>query len=186
MTMIPVAEYTENQLPSTQLRQFITLVNSVWPNPNKTIMELVEEEISFALELNYESIKRFVVWEENDAIAHAKIFPRTIFSDKMKIKVLALASVCTAVGRRGQGYGKAVVEQAFRFVDQSEFELSLFQTGIPAFYEKLGARSIHNTFINSKNELNPDANPWWDEYIMIYPSNFNFPRGIIDLNGPGY
>ena len=43
-----------------------------------------------------------------------------------------------------------------------------------------------NIFFNSTDANDPNANPWWNEYVMIFPSNANFPLGDIDLNGNGY
>ena len=78
------------------------------------------------------------------------------------------------------------IEEAMQRVDQGEFPVSLFQTPKPGFYEKLGARKVNNRFVNSKNEQDPEADPWPAEHVMIYPTPYPWPEGVIDLNGPGY
>ena len=76
--------------------------------------------------------------------------------------------------------------KALKLIDLNVYFVALFQTAIPSFYQKLGARIIENKFINSKNKKEPESNPWWDRYIMIYPASYAWPTGIIDLNGGGY
>jgi hypothetical protein len=60
--------------------------------------------------------------------------------------------------------------------------LSLFQTGVPEFYEAMGARLVTNRFVNGESQ----ENPFWDTCEMIYPATAGWPDGPIDLNGPGY
>ena len=55
-----------------------------------------------------------------------------------------------------------------------------------ALAEKLGARCVSNRFVNSTNTEAPEANPWWDEHVMIFPDTYDWPDGTIDLPGPGY
>jgi hypothetical protein len=71
-------------------------------------------------------------------------------------------------------------------VDGGEFPVALFQTAVPDFYTRLGSRSVSNRFVNSRNSEDPEANPWWDPNIMIYPADAAWPMGTIDLNGSGY
>jgi len=101
--------------------------------------------------------------------------------------VMALAGVCSAPDRRGQGLGKAVVQASLGLVDGGVYQVSLFQTSrkVFPFYEKLGARLVTNRIVNS---LAPDpaANPFWDEVAMSYPASVPWPEGPIDLLGPGY
>ena len=79
-----------------------------------------------------------------------------------------------------------IVQEAFKRVDQGEFPVSLFQTTLPQFYEKLGAVEVKNRFVNSKNNDAPNANPWTDDHVMIYGNNSLWPEGQIDLNGKDY
>ena len=79
-----------------------------------------------------------------------------------------------------------IARSAFERVDSQLFPISLFQTGVPNFYLKLGARVIDNRFVNSKNKAAPNENPWWDTSVMIYPSSYEWTEGTIDLNGSGY
>ena len=129
---------------------------------------------------------RFVIWENENCIAHARIFPRKIFTPIGGLKIFALADVCVSKSRRGEGLGKAAVEKVFEKVNNHEGTVCLFQTDIPKFYEKMGSKIVMNKFHNSRNTKDPKANPWWNEYVMIFPSYINFPSGNIDLNGYGY
>jgi predicted acetyltransferase len=99
---------------------------------------------------------------------------------------MAVSGVSVPVTHRGKGIGVALARSAFQRVNNSEFPVSLFQTTIPAFYRKLGATVVENRFFNSRHQSNPDANPWNDGWVMVYPSGYAWPKGSVDLNGPGY
>jgi hypothetical protein len=71
-------------------------------------------------------------------------------------------------------------------VDQRKFPVSLWMTTTPVFYEKVGGKVIKNTWINTYNTKNPNADPWPSEFKMIYPANYSWPAGEIDLNGPTF
>jgi hypothetical protein len=88
---------------------------------------------------------------------------------------------------RGRGLGELVVRAAFALVDEGQFEFALFQTNrrTQPFYEKFGAAPVTNPVINSL-AAEPTANPFWDEVVMRYPADGNWPAGTIDLRGPGY
>lgn len=53
------------------------------------------------------------------------------------------------------------------------------------FYEKLGACLATNRIVNSLGD-DPQASPFWDEIILRYPKDRQWPEGEIDLRGPGY
>lgn len=117
---------------------------------------------------------------------YAEIFPRTIFTQEGPLQIWGLGSVCVDANCRGAGIGRKVVEACFAEVDQKENAVSLFQTGVPGFYEKLNCKEVGNQFTNSKDPEHPDKNPFWDDHVMIYPSEHTWPDGPIDLNGKGY
>ncbi len=131
--------------------------------------------------------RSFVVREGERVIAHASFDPRTIVTDDNEITVLALARVCSDPAMRGRKLGHAVVQEAFKLVDERAFAFSLFQTTdeVQPFYERLGAVRIHNRFINSMAS-DPKAAPWWNPVIMRYPDGPGWPTGEIDLRGPGW
>ena len=99
---------------------------------------------------------------------------------------MALSGVCVLPSYQGKGLGAEIARRTFGRIHGDEFDVSLFQTTIPAFYTKLGAALVTNKFVNSRNKTHPDANPWHDEWAMIYPRGYSWPQGPIDLNGPGY
>ena len=99
----------------------------------------------------------------------------------------AVAGVCTEPSFRGQGLGTRLVRAAFQLIDDSTFPFALFEnyTDKRVFYERAGARTIDNRFVNSL-AAEPDKNPFWADVAMIYPSTKPWPTGDIDLRGPGY
>jgi len=76
------------------------------------------------------------------------------------------------------------MRETFKLVDSGEFSCSLFQTCVPSFYERLGARVITNRIVNSLG-ADPEARPFWDPTIMVYPKTYDWPEGTIDLLGRG-
>ncbi len=120
--------------------------------------------------------------ESGAVAAHALVFARTVFTVQGPLTVGALATVCVDPANRGQGWGADVVRAAFEYLPELGAPVALFQTGVPGFYEKLGARQVTNRFVNGDNP----NNPFWDICEMIYPASFDWSEGQIDLNGPGY
>ena len=183
-----LSQHTEKELTESQVWSIVSLIQSVWPNVDKTIVETVAEcmdraSVDRAADSNS---KRFVLWEDDQAVAHALTFEREIFTTGGSLKQMGLAAVCVAESRRDEGLGAQVMRKAFEQVDNGVWPVSVFQTPVPGFYEKLGGRIVDNEFVNSKNEENPQANPWWVGEVMIYPAEFPWPEGRIDLNGGGY
>jgi hypothetical protein len=146
------------------------LIHQVWPKPNITAEDRAAQLIEFGRQRVGESGPpplSIVVIEAGRLLAHAKIFPRVVGTERGEMLIGALAQVCTDVAMRGHGLGELVAREAFRLVDAGEYELSLFQTtpGVRPFYEKLGAVTVDNRIVNSLAE-NPDANPFWHEVVM--------------------
>lgn len=126
-----------------------------------------------------------VAWLGETPVACARTFSRLIRRPDGEREVLALASVCVDPDHRGTGLGAQIVRLAFSAVDNGRFEMSLFQTGVPEFYRKLGARTVDNRFWNSASG-DASENPWWDPNVMIYPASVDWPKGPVDLKGPAY
>jgi len=84
------------------------------------------------------SARLFVVRHEGRIVAVSGMEARRIQTPQGLLDVLALGGVKTHPGFRFRGFGAAVVRAAFAYVDNGVFRASLFQTGVPGFYEKLG------------------------------------------------
>ena len=123
--------------------------------------------------------------ENGKIIAQSRIFPRAILTSRGPLTILALEAVCTAKSQQGRGLGLLVMKETFKPVDTGAFPCSLFQTAVPGFWEKVGARLITNRIVNSLG-ANPDACPFWDPHLMVYPAAYDWPEGTVDLQGPGY
>jgi predicted GNAT family N-acyltransferase len=199
-----VTPHRDHELTRTEVREILRLVHGVWPADDRPERERVQSFIDRARKQvrqgSADRALRYVVWDGNRAIANGKTFTRMIKTEKGPLQVMArmiktekgplqvmaLSCVCVASERRGEGLGKAIVLEAFRRVDDGKFAVSLFQTSVPAFYEKLGARVVENRFCNRLDENDPEGNPWMEPYAMIYPASFDWPDGTIDINGPRY
>lgn len=172
------------ELPVEKAFHIATLLFEVWPWDNADLLETAE---GIARKHGADPRRECcLLWEgEERVVAHARTFPRLIKWEGGEREILALAGVCVDPTRRGAGYGARVVRESFARIKEGEFNLSLFQTGVPEFYEKLGARRVENRFVNRQCK-DPEANPWWDEFVMIYPAQADWPECTIDLNGAGY
>lgn len=127
----------------------------------------------------------FALDAKGQLLGYAEIFPRTIFTEEGSMDIWGLGSVCVTKASQGQGIGRKVVEACFQEVDRKQ-GVSLFQTGVPGFYQKLNCEEVDNSFVNKLDEQHPESNPFWDDHIMIYPKGYAWPKGQIDLNGKGY
>ena len=188
-------------LTRAEAHAIATLLYSVWPQSTRSFEERFERIASDWVGYDGpESVRPryFVIWDsprthESDAshqpvaIALALAAPRTIRTNASEMTILALARVCTAPDRRGEGLGTRVVRAALQLVDEGVYPFALFQTtpDVHAFYEKLGACVATNEFVNSRAD-NPQACPFWSEVILRYPRGADWPAGTIDLLGPGY
>ncbi|MCB0260223.1 MAG: GNAT family N-acetyltransferase [Calditrichaeota bacterium] len=169
-----------------QVQSIVTLLNWVWPDPRRGVEELVEDFIRRSRLPERAPNERVVIWGEERPLALADSYARRIFTADGGMEVQALNSVCVDPAFRGLGLGREAALAAFARIGRGDFPLALFQTGVPQFYEKLGARPVSNRFINRRHPENPQANPWWEANVMIYPGNAPWPDGVIDLNGNGY
>jgi len=158
------------------------LLQVTWPDPEWP----VERIFDTIKAMNDRKKYRVLAWQGNDLMGHAALLAGTVGTERGPLDIIQFAGVCVAQELRGQQIGRKIVEWAFEKVGQPGLGVALFQTGVPGFYEKLGARCVDNRFVNSTNTEAPEANPWWDEHIMIYPADFDWPEGTIDLLGPGY
>ena len=183
-----IREYLESEIDQALAEKISKLACASFPS-DKTVADRVQELMQQEKEgLQFSTSRRFVIFgDSGDAVAHAKTFVREINTDSGALSVLALATVCTEPELRGQGLGVQVTRKAFEQVGESDWpRVSLFQTPVPAFYEKLGCRIVTNKFVDRTNKAAPDAFPWRDKTIMIYPADYAWPDGTIDINGPDY
>lgn len=171
-------------LDAAQITALSRLWMSVWPSDESTLEDYIARFHRRTRERPNRCLH--VLFEDSAAVAVAETFSRIVHSEEGSFTVMALAAVCTDPFRRRQGFGRLVTLSAFERVHRGEFPFALFQTTIPEFYLPLGSRLITNSFWNSQNSRHPEANPFWDPYIMIHPGDTSWPEGPIDLNGQGY
>jgi predicted GNAT family N-acyltransferase len=177
--------FDKHELPGDTIHDIVKLLYLIWPykegemNIERALDEYIKDE---SLTIN----KSILIWENNLLVGHTEIFSREIESNQRKIDNMALAGVCVRPGFRGKNYGIELVKTAFDLFDSREFECSVFQTNVPDFYKKFGCRTITNKFSNSLNPENPRENPWRNEYVMIYPGDYDIGPEYVDLKGNGY
>jgi hypothetical protein len=176
------------ELTLPQARSVTELVHRSFPDPTVSLEVHVQHFLALR---ERRTLEMFTVWDRDVAIASATIFSREVGTLDGPLVLMALAAVCSDPCRRGEGWGRRVVEAAWGEVDRGRFRVALFQTPVPEFYEKLGARKVDSQFVNT-GEPDPKPGrgtrdqPWWNPHIMIYPAAFAWPTGTIDLRGPGY
>ena len=188
--LAPVETIDFGTLTAAQARGIAELVNKVWPKPGVTVEDRARRLLSIAQ--GHEgpealAARSFVVFEMGRVLAHAAVMPRTIGTDAGAVAIGALLLVCSDPHQRGRGLGETVARAAFSLVDEGQYPWILFQTKekVRPFYEKLGCTLVENRIVNSRGE-NPESNPFWDEIVMRYPAQGDWPAGTIDLRGPGY
>ena len=187
--MNEISVYHETELTAEIARPIAELAAASFEASGPTIDERVERMLTAAGSTDPEktTCRRFVIWDSDRAVAHARTFIRTVTVGGRDIPVLALATVCSHPDMRGHGLGKVITLKAFEQIGTPDWpEVSLFQTPVAPFYEKLNSRIVTNKFVDSTNEKEPDADPWRDDTQMIYPSEYEWPDGTVDLNGPDY
>ena len=163
-----------------------------WPSAGSTLDEVVDR-LRGKLpdeEGPAEQVPEYALLKVGELpVAMSVTFARKIDTPRGGLTVMALAGVACIESYRGNGFGRAVVEAAFERVRDGSFDVSLFQTSsaVRPFYEKLGCSAVENPTVNSLNQADPEARPWWDTEVMIYPAHAAaWPDGQIDLCGPGW
>ena len=187
--MYETNEYQDTLLTEDLAVEIATLVSRSFQASTRPLEERINNILMAVGSDNPEKTtgRRFVIRQDGRAVAHASTFVRHIFVGQQEIPVLALAAVCCDPDIRGHGLGAKVTQLAFQQVGKQGWpELSLFQSPVPVFYEMLNCRLVTNRFVNRLNAADPEANPWRDENVMIYPNEFQWPDGVVDLNGPDY
>ena len=115
-------------------------------------------------------------------VAVARTFEHRVGYQDQERTVIALAGVCSDLDRRGDGFGDAVVREAFERVDDLGWP-ALYQTPVPDFYERFGSRVIDNDITTSK----PDAKSFDDDWAMIHPASTEWDDDvIIDLRADAW
>lgn len=178
VTSIPV-ELVE---PSA-MEEVNELTDLIWPQ-TKPNHYTSESRIQDFIDRNPKKTCHFIYFDE-ELIGYAESFPRLVRVDRQEVTILGLGAVCVHPEFKRKGLGALLVRAAFERIDKQEFAVALFQTAVPGFYEKLNCKIINNKIINSLGE-NPDSNPFWDPYVMIYPRQFIGFQTEIDLLGPGF
>jgi predicted N-acetyltransferase YhbS len=183
-------QFAESEMTLEMAKGIATIACRSFPSA-KSIEERVAEmtDQKDADTLEFQTGRRFVVVGAGGmVVAHARTFVREVKTeDGETLPVLALATVCSDPDVRGKGYGAEVTKSAFAQVGDGDWPgVSLFQTPVPEFYEKLNCRIVDNKFVDRTNADSPDSWPWRDDIAMIYPSTFAWPDGVIDINGPDY
>ncbi len=178
----------DEELSELDCLGIMSIINAIWPRGEKTTAELAADMYKGirAGHIKPDSIHYLVRNETGAVIGHANGHGREIMTADGKITILAICGVCVIPEYRKFGVGALMVRAAFERVDDGIFPLSLFQTSVPGFYEKLGAKQVTNKFVNSLNADAPDAIPWWDPNIMVYPAKRKWSEEAVDLLGPGW
>ena len=172
----------EDEIPYNTASSILALVAQVWPPDNGKAPDVNDAMARWKARGSYV----LIIEDNNRVITHAQIFRREIKTAHGILPIGALAGVCVHPDQRGHGYGAQIVRGAFELLPEMTTQVSLYQTDVPEFYEKLGARRVTNPFIDGTRADDGRENPFWAAYTMIYPAVFEWPEGEIDLNGPGY
>ncbi len=174
--------------PSSDIKRnhvvdILELINLTWPDDDTE--KSVEEKVAGFYDDHSEKIC-YCLYQGKELIGYAESIRLTIKIESNCLVVLGLGGLNVHPDWRRKGYGRAIVEAVFKRIDSKEYPSCLFQTGIPYFYEKLGCKVINNKFINSNNQSDPSKNPFWDEYVMVYPASSQWPTGTADLRREGF
>ena len=176
-------ESPSSDIKRNQVVDILELINLTWPDDDTE--KSVEEKVAGFYDDHSEKIC-YCLYQGKELVGYAESIRLTIKIESNCLVVLGLGGLNVHPDWRRKGYGRAIVEAVFKRIDSKEYPSCLFQTGIPHFYEKLGCKVIKNKFINSNNQSDPSKNPFWDEYVMVYPASAQWPKGTADLRREGF
>lgn len=168
------------ELDDSTRRNCAELWTMVWPSDGVTADDRVERVDE--RDASCEAHQVHLAMRDGVVLAVSRTFLHTVRLGDVTQPIVALASVCSSPNHRGEGLGDAVVVEAFRRVLETGFP-SLFQTGVPTFYERFGSRIITNHIMTSA----PNAMPFTDDCAMIHPGDTPWDdRKTIDLLSSGW
>ena len=173
-----------DSVPPALRREIVVLQNLVWPSKDLSLEQRIEKALAETTPNT--DAKSQVVWhvvrDDGVLMAIAQSFRRIVATESgQRFPVLALASVAAHPEFRGRGHARSAVRTAWARLCP-EIPVSFFQTGVPAFYERLGARLVPNRIYDSTGA---DC-AFWEPYAMIFPANSAWPDEPIDLLGRGW
>ena len=115
------------------LGEVARLLHETWPDP-----EWPQERILKTIQtMNDQQKYRILAWQDQRLVGHATFLPGVIATNRGTLSIMQFAGVCVCAKLRGRQIGRKVVEWAFEKVGQPGFDVALFQTDVPGFYEKL-------------------------------------------------
>lgn len=174
----------ESELSEEEILAIERLIFATWPPKNEKV--LTEAALLEDYKKRTPGKTSFLLLNDHELIGYAETFVRKIITEDGPLSITGLGAVCVNSTHRGKGLGARIVAHIFKKISQSEVPVCLFQTAVPGFYEKMNCRKINNTFYNSLDLKSPQSDPFWDPYRMIFPKDFLWPNGKIDLNGKGF
>jgi len=163
-----------------EMAEIVSIIDNAWPQ-GISIEDLIEQFKK--KQKSRENFISFVIRNNGIIISHAGFFTRFIEISGKKEKVGCLAAVTTSPDFRNKGYGSKLVTTIFEGMHEYKIRMIFFQTTIPEFYVKFGAKEIHNQFVISKQER---KSPWWDDHAMVFPKSIDLMDYEINLCGAGY
>ena len=179
-------ELINHSLPDLTRGQILEIINLTSSTcPDNVYKSSEEKKVAEFCARHSEKICH-CLHQDKELIGFAESFPITIKIVNKEVEVMGIGDVCVYPEFRGKGLGASIVKSAFARIDANQYPFCIFQTGVPRFYEKLGCKVIENKIINSNNQEDPNANPFWEEYAMIYPATFLWSSGTIDLLRSGF
>jgi hypothetical protein len=112
--MLNITVHHDTDLSREEIVAVLSLICSFWPSKEKSVPELVETfpEIGRQYRASYPQIRipslRYVVWNENKAVAHGLTFERPVITNAGEISVMALSGVCVLPSYQGKGLGAEI------------------------------------------------------------------------------
>ena len=95
----------------------------------------------------------FVLEDDGVVVAHASVVERELHPGEHRLKTGYVEAVATRPDLQGKGHGAAVMREVGEYIDET-FPLGALDTGIQAFYERLGWVTWQGpTFARTKSGL---------------------------------
>src|SRR5687768_1099278 len=93
--MLTVMRRENSELSRAEIVAVVSLVNSIWPNKEKALSELIDafSEAHHRYRASYPQLSRpsvrFLAWEAEQLVGHAFTFERPIISGGVEMSVMA-------------------------------------------------------------------------------------------------
>ena len=130
---------------------------------------------------------RFLVWEEDNLIAHLGVEHRFIRMGDAVIRIFGVADLCVSEAYQSQKIASSLLTELHQLGKGNSIDFIVLASGEHEFYEKLGFKLVQNTcrwLMINEHQMLGIAHRRIEESLMVKPvGDKQWKSGLVDFLG---